>query len=157
MKIMIAIDPGKSGAIAVKWISGMVEVFKMPDTPRDIFDFLVFVTKEAIPGGVQVEAVLEKVHAMPTDGKASIGKFMRHAGHLDMALIALGIPFREVTPQKWQKQLGIKLTHGGSNEAKKKRKDEIWAWCQQRYPDMKVYKYAADALAMLTIWMEGKI
>ena len=103
-----------------------------------------------------IKAILEKVHAMPHDGRASLSKFMRRAGHLDMALIALNIPYSEVHPKVWQNRLSIALPKGdGKNKTLRKRM--IKEWCQERHPHLKVINATADALAMLTVWMDGRL
>lgn len=135
MTTYIGIDPGASGGIA--WIdvdSGydpFVHVQKMPETEAD--------TKELLSNilGSQVFCLIESVHSMPKQGVASSFKFGRNYGLLRGLLIGLGIPFDEVSPQKWQKAMGC-LTHGDKNVSKAK--------AQQLYPHLKITHATADAL-----------
>jgi hypothetical protein len=54
-----------------------------------------------------------------------------------MAIVAAGIPFETVTPQKWQKTLGC-LTKGDKNVSKRK--------AQELFPDIKITHAIADSL-----------
>lgn len=132
--ITIGIDPGASGGIA--WIDerGRMCVEKMPDTLRDIWDLLAqFHSFQSAP---VCKAYLEQVHSMPGQGVASSFKFGQGYGGLEMALIAAGIPFERVTPQKWQKALGC-LTGGDKNVSKRR--------AQELFPSIKFTHATADA------------
>jgi len=125
---ILGIDPGQSGGIALLGeITPMAS--KMPDTEKDIFDLL-----DSYDGN---RAYIEAVHAMPGQGVSSCFKFGRNYGFLRGCLIALGIPFETVTPQKWQKALGC-LSHGDKNVTKAK--------AQELFPSLKVTHSTADAL-----------
>lgn len=145
--LLIAIDPGASGGIAVARDGVLRTVLKMPDTPKDICDML---------NGLRtvhcnVSAIVEKVgmHRQGNNASASC-KFARHCGHIEMALIALGIPFEEVTPQKWMKSLGV------MPKEKQARKNHIKDIVQRRYPSIKATLWNADALGILIHQLEKK-
>lgn len=140
--VRIAIDPGKSGGIAVRDAEGKVRVFAMPDTVHDLAELLYW-ESGAIYG--QVHAVLEKVHAMPTDGGSSAFSFGENFGAIQGVLAALQIPYGLVTPQQWQKKVGA------LPKEKADRKRALKAYAQQRYPHIKVTLKTADALAMLAV------
>lgn len=55
--------------------------------------------------GPPVFAYLEKVSARPDQGVSSMFKFGRGYGALEAMLVAAGIPYKMVTPQKWQKSM----------------------------------------------------
>jgi len=131
MSTIIGIDPGQSGGIAILR-DGTTEAYKMPETPRSIADFL-----EGFQGDSDTFAFLEKVHAMPRQGIASTAKFMRGVGVLDGILTAYEIPFDEVTPQRWQKEMGC-MTKGDKNVSKRR--------AQQLFPMLKITHALADAL-----------
>lgn len=127
--IIIGIDPGQSGAAA--YISnGVIEFVKLANTERDISDFL----REHQDASF---AYIEKVHSMPKQGVASSFKFGANYGFLRGCLIAHGIPFEEVTPQKWQKAMGC-MSRGDKNVTK--------ARAQQLFPEIKITHAIADAL-----------
>src|SRR5580658_5616558 len=102
-RIYIGIDPGKTGGLAVIWDES-VSTEPMPSTERDIWDFF------RLWGNDKSTAVIEKVGGFvrgnPAPGSAMFNFGMGYGG-LRMALIAAGIPFIAVQPQRWQKALGI--------------------------------------------------
>ncbi len=125
----IGIDPGKSGGIAIIDETGAFAI-KMPDTEKDIFEYLRDNSHNAF-------CLIEQVHAMPGQGVTSMFNFGMGYGGLRMALIAANIPFETVTPQRWQKALGCQ-TKGNKNVTKKK--------AQELFPDIKITHAVADSL-----------
>lgn len=140
----IAIDPGANGGIAVEFC-GLVECWKMPETIGDIWD--LFLSQFA---GAETECIIEAagMHVAGNNASASC-KFARHCGHLEMALIAAGIPFKSIHPTKWMKHLG----QMPKNKAERKR--YIKDLMQRRYPAIDVTRWNADALGILTYMLEG--
>ena len=139
MKRYIGIDPGQHGGIAVLLADGtVVEVSKMPSTPRDLYDFLSQYSEDSF-------CVLERVGGMPGNGGSAMFNFGKGYGHLQMALVALGIPTEDVTPNKWEKtyQLGPcgKFT-------KTEWKNRLKAKAQQLFPQLgkKITLATCDAL-----------
>jgi len=128
--IIFGLDPGKSGAIAML-CGGSVHTFKLDNTEADIADWL---RQWHLPDSF---AAIEKVGAMPKQGVSSTFKFGRNYGFLRGLLIALKIPFEEVTPQKWQRAMGC-LSKGDKNVTKAK--------AQQLFPQMRIIHANADAL-----------
>ena len=67
-------------------------------------------------------AVIEKVGAMPGQGRSSCFTFGFAAGRIVGILEAMGIPYTHVTPHKWQSEMwdsGDKVVAGGKVESKK--------------------------------------
>lgn len=135
--IIIGIDPGASGGIASlqpdQPVGGApeIETLKLTATERDVSDFL------GVRAYAHAHAYIERVHSMPKQGVSSSFKFGQNYGFLRGLLIALEIPFEEVTPQRWQKFMGC-LTKGDKNVSKAK--------AQQLFPKLKVTHAIADAL-----------
>lgn len=131
MKYIIGIDPGEHGGIAVlDSAHKVIEVVKMPETPMDI---LYFFRKYASYGD-DVVAYLENVgHGMPGQSSSATANFARHNGHLEMALLALGISTVKVTPPKWLKmyQLGK-----SSDYEKSEWKRRLKAKAQELFPNL---------------------
>ena len=127
--LVIGIDPGKSGGIGIISDDGNYAI-KMPETERDLFEYL----RDNAEGAF---CLIEKVHAMPGQGVTSMFNFGMSYGSLRMAIVAAGIPFETVTPQKWQKTLGC-LTKGDKNVSKRK--------AQELFPDIKITHAIADSL-----------
>lgn len=138
---IIAIDPGKNGGIAIYSITKkvLIEVLKMPETPKEV---LVAISPYA-PNAV---CYLEKVQGMPGQSGPGMFNFGRGFGHLEMALLARNIPTVEVTPQKWQKelQMGVK---GKMSDTEWKNK--LKSRAEQLYPNIKMTLAIADSLLIL--------
>jgi Holliday junction resolvasome RuvABC endonuclease subunit len=128
----LGIDPGASGGIAALAADGtLLWAVPTPATHRDILDLL----QSAWPA----RAVLEFVRSSPQMGVVSAFSFGAHAGALRMALVAAGIPFDEVTPQKWQAAMQCR-TKGDKNVSKRR--------AQELFPSVKVTHATADALLL---------
>ena len=132
--IHIGIDPGKAGGIAAIFHDGQAAAYATPASERDIYDVIhsLVVGEEA-----QCCARIERVASSPQMGVVSAFTFGRGYGGLLMALTALRIPFEEVLPRTWQKELGC-LTGGDKNVSKRR--------AQQLFPQLKVTHAIADAL-----------
>lgn len=134
MKYYIGIDPGLKGAICVWGGCDIVATCKLSDkTPKDVYDFV----KTYAPDTAY--AVIEKVGAMPGNGSAGMFKFGRAYGELSMLLVALDVPHSHVTPQKWQKGLGL------PKAKKDEHKRHLKALAQQRFPKHKWTLETCDA------------
>lgn len=146
MKRVIGIDPGLAGGIAVLDIDGnVVDIRKMPPTPQDILDCLRKYCGTTIFSN-EVVCYLEKVgHGMPGQSSKSTATFARHNGHLEMALLALGIQTNEVTPNKWEKHYQLGKSTGRS---KTEWKNKLKAKAQQLFPKEKVTLAVCDALLL---------
>lgn len=146
--LYLGIDPGAGGGLAAIDRTGNgVECHAMPATERDLFALLEHLVAATLDEQQQphVRAVLEHVWSSPQMGVASAFKFGTNVGSLRMALVAAGIPFELVTPQKWQKALGCQVgrsrasgTGGDKNITKRK--------AQELFPFVQVKHAIADAL-----------
>lgn len=142
--ICIAIDPGKNGGIAaITGAPSSARAFVMPSTVHDLALLLMDLAAADLLGDVQV--VVERVHAMPTDGGVSAFSFGENFGMIQGVLAALLIPYRFVTPQQWQKKVGA------LPKDRAERKRALKAFAQQRFPRLNVTLKTADALAMLAV------
>lgn len=137
MKVFIGIDPGKGGGIAL--ISGScIYNYSMPETPMDLWNII-----DGLENSSGAIAALEIVHSSPQMGVKSAFTFGQGYGQLQMALTAVGIPWRGVRPQVWQKEMQC-LTKGDKNVSK--------ARAQQLFPSIKVTHAIADAL-LIAEWL----
>lgn len=136
----IGIDPGKSGAVAFVVNGKLKTVYKCPDTVAGMANII----REACIEYDYINAVIEKVHAMPMDGKASSFSFGQNYGHWQGILAALNIPTREITPQKWMKLYGALPKEKA--ERKKKIKD-----IAEKAVGKPLTLYAADAVALALV------
>lgn len=143
-KVVIGIDPGLSGGIAVLRMDGsVVDVCKMPPTPQDILDYLRrYFTSTMFGSGVV--CYIEKVGlGMPSQSSKATATFARHCGHLEMALLALGISTNDVTPNKWEKYFQLGSSKGYS---KTEWKNKLKAKSQQLFPKERITLAVCDAL-----------
>lgn len=138
MKLIGGIDPGNSGGITLLTFSGkVVEVISMPPTERDLVDFI---EKKAS----EIRIVwLENVHAMPGQGVTSMFSFGKNYGFLIGVLFALKIPFNKVTPQRWQKEIGVPPR---KMKTQTEHKNNTKSLAQQLFPNVKVTHAIADSL-----------
>ena len=136
----IAIDPGASGAVAVRRPDGTVEAFAFTTESEAVELLEDFLAHE---GATEYQAVLERVRAMPGQGVTSMFTFGANYGFWRGALQALRIPFTEHTPQQWQKGLMLGKVKGPD------RKRALKQLAAERYPDLKPTLKTADALLML--------
>jgi len=147
----LGIDPGSaSGAIGIiscegkETLKATIEFSK--NTTKDWFNELRCYSED-----VPCVAVLEKVHGMPGMNVSAVSSFMRNVGHIEMALIALDIPFTEVTPQTWMKFYNLKRE---KNESKPDWKRRLREHLQRIMPDFKVTNDNADAMLLANYCME---
>ena len=142
--IVVGIDPGKSGAIAV-WDEGIDKAIKCPDSPEKMANiFNSIMTNSWIDGDGKIVAYIEQVHAFPTDGRSSAFKFGKNYGEWLGVLGALRIKTIYVTPQKWMKHYKEKFNMAlpKDKQQRKRKLKEIAA----KYTDKKVTLYNADAI-----------
>jgi crossover junction endodeoxyribonuclease RuvC len=138
--IYIGIDPGASGGIGILDGNAVGATIIKNATEREVYDRI----NGLINHGEHGKAIIEKVGAMPKQGLSSTFKFGQSYGSIRMALIAAGIPFDEVTPQRWQKELG--LIRSNKNETITAKKNRHKAKAQQLFPHVKITHAIADAL-----------
>jgi hypothetical protein len=85
-------------------------------------------------------AVLELVHSMPTDGKATSHTFGRNVGRTEGMLLAYQIPFTEVQPTTWQFEFGLgKIARDVRKKAHQKKAREL-------FPELTITMDAADGI-----------
>jgi len=129
---IIGIDPGKSGSIVVNRAGDCYTASLGKMTEQDVATWLA----DHYAAGVDF-AYIERVSSSPQMGVKSAFTFGQSYGFLRGCLIAMNIPFEEVSPAKWQRALGC-LSKGDKNVTKAK--------AQQLFPGIKVTHAIADAL-----------
>ena len=139
-KMIMAIDPGKSGGIATLY-NGEVNAYKMPQTDQDMLDLFANIMSEC---NNQITCMTEVVHAFPGQGVTSMFSFGEHYGALKMALLAMNIPFIAVLPVKWMRGLAL-----GTKKDNANWKNHLKSKAQQLYPNIKITLNTADALLIL--------
>ena len=147
--IVIGIDPGKGGGIAI-WNYGIVKALKCPNSVPEMASIV-----SSCIGNWQsdaykkvmadnVVAYIERVHAFPTDGRSSAFKFGQNYGQWLGILGALGVDTIFVTPQTWMKYYKNKYSIELPKE-KQERKRKLKELAL-KYVNKKVTLYNADAI-----------
>ena len=139
--IVIGIDPGKGGGIAI-WNYGIVKALKCPNSVPEMASIV-----SSCIGNWQVNnvvAYIERVHAFPTDGRSSAFKFGQNYGQWLGILGALGVDTIFVTPQTWMKYYKNKYSIELPKE-KQERKRKLKELAL-KYVNKKVTLYNADAI-----------
>lgn len=150
-KLIIAIDPGVSGGVAIGADSPVLH--PMPETVHDIAELIRCAQASA---DYPVEARVELVGGFI--GKNQPGSrmftFGQSYGQILGILAALQIPTHLVRPQKWQALLDI---GNGAGSPKHQWKAKLKAKAQQLYPSVKITLQTADALLLWHLAQTGKI
>ena len=140
--IKIAIDPGASGGMAIRFIDGKVIAYPYI-SEADFID-----TIQTLPG--PAEAYVEKVQGY-IGGAGGPGSAMfsfgQSYGFILGVLMALQVPVKLVRPQEWQKRLslGTSKSHASKSHWKRHLRGEA----SRRFPQLKVTLKTADALLIL--------
>lgn len=160
--IILGIDPGQSGGLAVLPVDSFWRVTLEPTvckfgglTEKQIADLFWKVYADANEAGQETVGILELVHAMPAvkqwrdekgelqtkimQGSVGTFKFGMNYGILKGILATIGIAYELVSPQTWQKLLGCR-TRGDKNISKMKAMD--------LFPTVAITHATADALCL---------
>lgn len=173
MNLVLAIDPGAKGGVISVNGAGRIAVRPLPDTETDRVHILLSMAQEARAARQTPVLVLERVGGYVGGAGApgsAMFNFGKGVGILLGAGMALGYRIVEVTPQCWQKDLGlgtsgasqIRSLPGDSKEQKKKAqaersrlkkewKNKLKDKAQKLYPEFadKITLDTADAALIL--------
>ena len=114
--MVVGIDPGITGALAI-WRGGRLsEVFDLPVSgghvdPAILADMLEEHIGHDMP---HVEVVLEFQGIMPGTATHIASKTMRGYGRIEGVLAALNVPVHPVTPGKWKRLTGTPKDKDGA-------------------------------------------
>ena len=135
---IIGRDVGKNGGFVVYDTENnkLLECIKMPPTPKDLLDFLSIYKENSV-------CYLERVNGMTGQSASASFVFGEGYGQLTMGLIACGIPTVTVSPQTWQKTIGLRNT---DKLGKTEWKNILKKKAQQLFPYAKVTLATSDAL-----------
>ena len=108
--IVVGIDPGLSGAIAILENNKVLNIFDMPvmaegkKNKRQLNSAqLVKIIKDSTKPDVEIAVVVEQVNAMPGQGVTSMFNFGQTFGAIKGICAALKLPIFFVRPSKWKK------------------------------------------------------
>jgi crossover junction endodeoxyribonuclease RuvC len=108
MRIVLGLDPGLNGGVAVLNEQDTLETAIIP-TMGDAAGRVL--NGRALSWWIAerdvTEAIIENAHSMPHQGVTSTFRFGVAFGQLLGVLQVSGIPYRLVTPQAWKKHYGL--------------------------------------------------
>jgi crossover junction endodeoxyribonuclease RuvC len=123
--IIAGIDPGKTGALAISYPDGYVEVFDVPkiklrgkEVPAWMDWHATWTAALAIACVDQI--VIEDVSARPGQGVTSMFTFGRTLGFVHALAVASGASIHTVTPSVWKGKLGLLNSDKGASREKAK-------------------------------------
>ena len=112
--IVIGIDPGLSGALAILENKRVLGIFEMPVMPegkknkRQLNSAqLVNILRDNIKINNEIAVVVEQVNAMPGQGVTSMFNFGQTFGAIKGICAALKLPIFFVRPSKWKKHFEL--------------------------------------------------
>lgn len=153
--VIIGIDPGLTGAIAILSEDADPWVFDMPTLKvgkgrSNKRDYAVPLLLDLLrPYAGKAVAAVELVHVHPHDGKVGAFKFGEGMGILKASLAACNIPFSLVPPQQWQK--AIMAGHPRGKDANRLRAMQLFPQIADQLR-LKAHSGRADALLIAEFW-----
>lgn len=163
----VAVDPGKSGGVAIKDEDGQVSVIKAPSEGVPIRDFveaqLALAEKHIIFGvelvGGSHNSLSEEEKQLPPDRIAKIQEDMldrapgvislaAQFGRWEQTMLCHRAPVSIIPPSAWMRKTVPDLPKGRTNYDARKRR--IRDYMQEVYPNIRVTLWNADALGILT-------
>jgi hypothetical protein len=120
-KIYIGIDPGQKGGIAMLIPNQKPILHKMPliESELDLEKLLEYID----PGSYSCHIIIENVHSIFGTSAASNFSFGFGCGQLFATLKLSGIPFTQISPKVWQKEIWQGVKPIEILDSKKKTKD----------------------------------
>ena len=122
--IIAGIDPGKTGALAITYPDGSVQVFDVPTVKLRGKEVPAWhdwqrVWAGAFSFGLDL-IVIEDVAARPGQGVTSMFTFGRTLGFVHALAVASGASVQTVTPSVWKGKLGLLNSSKGASREKAK-------------------------------------
>lgn len=105
--IIISLDVGLKGAITILHSDGSITPFKMPvigEKPKLLMSELNNLLKRYV-GMSEVLVVYEKLGQIFESSKATALSMGIQIGAVEMCCIAHGLPYLEIPPKEWQKEM----------------------------------------------------
>ena len=142
METVIAIDPGVSGGVAIRWHDGSVTSCPMPKVIEDLGGILYGIVP---PYRVVLENVGGFVKGRGAPGSAMFS-FGANWGFIRGFCIGAHIPVELVTPQRWMKDMGCG-TKGERTDSQ--WKNALKGMAMRAHPQLKVTLQTADAILIM--------
>ena len=126
MTVIIGIDPGSKGGLALIVDGQLVDVEDMPmiDKRVNVAVLAAWITEHHRIHGI-TKVTIENVHSMPGQGVATMFRMGRSFGEAIGCVIALGHMIEFVPPQTWKKALGLTKRPGETKSQSKSRSRQL--------------------------------
>lgn len=145
--LLVGIDPGANGGIAWQFDGGLVAAERMPKTEAEVVEILADLAHSATTPVAYLERVGGFIAGRPAPGSRMFN-FGRGYGVLIASLITSRYRIVEITPQAWQKKIGVKFPGGVSSNDRKKL---LKGLAQKTHPDLAADITLATADALLVL------
>lgn len=139
-KHIIAVDPGASGGICVYANNTVVEAFPCQNTVNEMAESIKTTINNFSVNKSNIIAVIENVHAFPTDGRSSAFKFGRNFGMWLGIFASNKLNVVQVNPYTWMKSFG------DMPKIKQERKKYLKELAKSLFPNARVTLKTADAI-----------
>lgn len=151
--MILACDPGMSGGFCFVTLSEKtftvkdVHFEKFPVIGKEIDFSGLYKIFNIVRGRDDVQAIVEKVSAMPGQGVSSMFKFGRAYGIAQAFICAEGIPLIEVTPRAWQKEVFEGMPEQTKTNGKRDTKKMSLVAASRLFPELHLKKdWQSDSL-----------
>ena len=158
--IVIGIDPGLSGAIAILENKKVLGIFEMPVMPegkknkRQLNSAqLVNILRDNVKINEEIAVVVEQVNAMPGQGVTSMFNFGQTFGAIKGVCAALNLPIYFVRPSKWKKH--FELINSSKDSSRTKAIEMYPSLSAQLAKKKDVNK--SDAILIARFYVETKL
>ena len=155
--IIIGIDPGLSGAIAILENNEVKKILEIPvmsegkKNKRQLNNAqLVNLLKDNIKDFNDASVVVEQVNAMPGQGVTSMFNFGQTFGAIKGICAALGLPIYFVRPAKWKKYFNL---INSEKDASRTKAIEVFPYISQQLSKKKDAN-KADAILISSFFYE---
>lgn len=152
MSVVIGIDPGKNGGVAMS-VAGDVTVHRLPSAPGALTTMLRC-WKLAYP---DIVCYVERISSSPQMGVVSAFTFGQGYGQILEATHGLDIRTWRVEPKAWQKRFDIKYDKGMTSTQKKNvTKAKAIEYFPKIHERVGITHWMADALLMMRYGVEDE-
>jgi hypothetical protein len=120
-ELIIAIDPGLKGGVAVAYNDAPCYIAPLGRTPKEILETFIEI---GLPKQLdyKVKVLIEDVHSMPGMRSQSMFTFGRNLGHIEGVLSTLGFTeLIRIPPKEWQLFFDMKKHKGEKQNLWKQR------------------------------------
>jgi hypothetical protein len=156
----IGIDIGKKGAIVYQTVDGSIQSYKMPMIKSevdyaflyDILDIMVTAHKHSYKKPPHL--IFEKLGVIFGSSKTTAFSMGHQAGAVEMAAIALELPFTKVPAKTWQKEMFVGVDEIVNSKNKRDTKAMALVAAKRLFPESNIVTCAkphdgmVDALLM---------